>query len=481
MPSLSAILRWTLRVLALLVAGDALVLGLFHLDDLYTAHYVPGIWMALAKYVNSGMLYPPLQEAGFYGGTRYTPLFFTLTAGLARVAPDYLVAAKLAALLSMVVLVGGVAAAIRQMSGRWQEVPLAALLLAIPQGLNAVLMPLADALSAGLSVWGLVVLGAQPTRHRLVWSALLFVLAILTKFSSLAGPAAAFGFLLLRDRKLCGRLVLACLVLGLLALGLIEFLSQDRFLVNLRALGGGGSDWSSALSAPAVMFGAIGRSGGFKVVLPVLAAALVVRAGNHRWTLWDWYFLTAVLSTLVIYTSRGTAENHLLEMEAAGVLLLARIVSSPTVATGLERLLQPLLCAAALIVLLLGVYPHRVVWGHSEADGVISKRQVEDAIPPDARLLAEAPTIPVLRDQRPVVLDAFNFEILARTGKIDDDALAERIRRKEFDVLILLARIDQPRESLCPESHFGPRVTDAMLQSYRFDRKLGAYVLFVPQ
>jgi len=478
MASPGAILRLSLCVLALLLAGDALLLSLFHLNDLYAVQHVSGIWMALARSLNTGTFYPPLQDGDYYGGTRYMPLFFSLIAGLARVTPDYLVAAKLAALLSMVVLVSGVAVAIRQMSGRWNEVPLAALLLAIPQGVAAIVMPHADALAAGLSVWALVVLGTEPTRQRLVWSALLFVLAILTKFSSLAAPAAAFFFLLLRDRGQCVRLVLACVVLGLLSLALIDWLSQDRFLVSLRALGGGGSDLSSALQAPAQMQKAISLSMGFAVVFPVLVVALIVRAGKLCWCLWDWYFLTSVLFTLVIYTSRGTAENHLLELEAAGVLLLARIVSTPTAASGLERLLQPLLSVTALLVLLLGIWSHVATWRAGESQGVISKRQVDEAIRRDVSLLAESPTIPVLRNQRPVVLDAFAFEILSRSGKIDDAALAERIRRKEFKVLILLGRIDRPGESLCPEPHFGPRVTDAMLDSYRFDRQLGAYFLF---
>jgi hypothetical protein len=41
------------------------------------------------------------------------------------------------------------------------------------------------------------------------------------------------------------------------------------------------------------------------------------------------------------------------------------------------------------------------------------------------------------------------------------------------------ARIDRP-ESLCPQHHFGPRVTNAMLRAYRFDRRVGGYFIFRP-
>lgn len=480
MTALGAILGWPLRFLALLLIGSALLLALLHGNDLYAAHQGPGIWMALARYLNDGILYPPLQQDGFYGGSRYTPLFFSLTAALAWIAPNYLVAAKLAAFVSVAVLTGAVAAAIRQMTGRWNEVPLAVLLLAFPQGLGSLLNPHADALSAGLAIWGLVILGPQPTLERVVGSSLLFVLALLTKFSTLAAPAAAFFFLLLSNRRLTVLLVLGCILLGLGSLGLIEWLSRGRFLENLRALGGGGSDLNSVLLAPVRMVQALQVSRGFAVLLPLLAAALLFRARLLCWGLWDWYYLTALIFTLLVYTSLGTADNHLLELEAASVLFLARVISTPIASDGLEQMLQPVLAVAILAALLLGFYPHAGTWRAGQQEGVITEQQIDAVIPPDARLLAEAPAIPVLRGQRPVILDAFAFGVLARTGKIDDAALAERIRRHEFDVLIMLGRTDIPGQTFCPDDHLGPRVTHAILDSYRFDRMLGVYALFVP-
>ena len=58
--------------------------------------------------------------------------------------------------------------------------------------------------------------------------------------------------------------------------------------------------------------------------------------------------------------------------------------------------------------------------------------------------------------------------------------LTERIRRHEFDVLILLGRIDEPGQTLCPQLHFGPRVTQAILDNYHFQRELGVFTVFVP-
>ena len=46
-------------------------------------------------------------------------------------------------------------------------------------------------------------------------------------------------------------------------------------------------------------------------------------------------------------------------------------------------------------------------------------------------------------------------------------------------MLILLGRIDIPTETLCPELHFGPHVTQAIRDNYKFDRKAGLFALFV--
>jgi hypothetical protein len=127
-------------------------------------------------------------------------------------------------------------------------------------------------------------------------------------------------------------------------------------------------------------------------------------------------------------------------------------------------------------VLLLGLYRLRPV----EDPTAISAHTLAAALPADAPLLAEDATVAVLHGQRPVVMDAFAFRVLAEHGHLDDTVLAGRVARHEFSALVLLGRIDRPGQSLCPRFHFGPRVTEAMRRAYRFDRTVGGYFLFVP-
>jgi hypothetical protein len=134
------------------------------------------------------------------------------------------------------------------------------------------------------------------------------------------------------------------------------------------------------------------------------------------------------------------------------------------------------LSALLLVVLLLGL------WGlvGPPDPAAISPYKLLKALSADDKLLCEDAGVSVLRGQRPVVMDPFAFRVLAERGRIDDDPLAERLRKQEFDALVMLGRIDRPGESLCPQFHFGPRVTLAMRRGYRFDRQVGAYFIFRP-
>ena len=69
--------RWTGVGLISVAAASTLgwlYLAASHLHDRYGALHVQGAWMALARYANEGVLYPPLYDGQRYGGTRWMPL-----------------------------------------------------------------------------------------------------------------------------------------------------------------------------------------------------------------------------------------------------------------------------------------------------------------------------------------------------------------------------------------------------------------------
>ena len=468
------------RGLAVLAAAallaDAAARAAAHHADLAGVRYISGIWMTLARSLNEGVFYPPLEADGYYAGTRYMPLLFAVVAAAQRLTGDYLVALKLVSIASVLGLLAAVYFGARQSGARRGDaLVLAVLPLAFPQGLAALESPHADALAAALSVAGLVSLG----RGRSVLpAAALFAAAVATKFSALAGPAAALAVLVRGDRRRALRFALAFGLLTAAELAAFQFGSDGRFLTNLRALGSGGMDAGSLRLGPVRLLTALGTTpiGAAAVVLGLAAGWRAAVAG--RLGVWDWYLFAALGTTLLIYTSPGTDINHLLEPEVAAVLALARPLAA---AAAGPRVLPVLLVRGAALAAILAAVPDRLDhWlGPPDADAIPASDLVA-ALPSGPRLLTEDPTPCVLLDQRPVVMDPFAYRLLTERGRVDPEGLAGRVERREFEALVLLGRVDRPGESLCPRFHFGPRVTDAMQANYRFDRRVGAYFLFVP-
>ena len=469
-----AILRVLSLACAILLLVAALARAVVHLRDLSGIQHIAGIWMALAQYAGAGVWYPPLECEGVYAGTRYMPLCFGLIAVLVKLVGDYVLAAKLMALGSMTALLLGVFVAVRRITGRTLDaLILTALVLASPEGQAALLSPHADALAAALAVFGLLTIERERVRAgHLILSVLLFAAALMTKFSAVAGPAAAAMFLLPRQRRRAVELVLVWLALSTAGLALLEHTSDGRFLDNFRSLGSGGMNLDSIRIGPSRVAFALGQTLPFSALLAVAVFAVARNVRERKLGPWDWYFLATAAVTLVIFTSPGTGMNHLLELEVAAVLAVAPLLARR------EAVAEPIACSLVLVVLLGGAYE---VLGEWQSPASVSGQVVVEAIPRGASLLAEDATVPVLLGRRPVVMDAFAYRVLAERGRVDDRELAGRIVRQEFDVLVLMGRVDRPGESLCPRFHFGPRVTAAMQEAYRFDREVGPYFLFVPE
>jgi len=487
-----------LRIVAALVAAAILAIGVsravLHLHDLSGMRHIAGDWMALAQSLNRGVLYPPLEEDGYYAGTRYMPLFFCLIAGVEREAGDYLLATKLVTLVSVLALVSSVFAVVRRVTGRWLEaLTLSGLVLAFPEGLMALLAPHADALAVALSLWGLFFVASEkPRTGEILLAALLMALAIGTKFSAAAAPAAAVVYLLPRQTKSGITLAIAFLVFVLMGLGLVHYVSQGRFEENFRALASGGMTLAFMKSGPARLgIGLLTSSVLFAFVAPLvlpLALLTIVQNFRTRVSLWDLYFLLSIGTTLVIMMSPGTDLNHLLELEIAAVLVVAQRLKAPAATTTPTTVFVDALISRIVLLcaLLIGVYvgartPEKIWFWQEHA---LTFPQVAELLPPEPHLLAEDCTPIVLLGKRPVVMDAFAFKVLTENGAIDDQKLADRITRREFNGLIMLRRVDDPKDQFnqrLTAFHFGPKVTDALIKAYRFDKQVGQYYLYLPR
>ena len=146
------------------VGACVLLLAVVHVDDRFGVDHVSGSWLALAAAVRDGVVYPPLHENGFYGGTRWMPLPFVLYGAADAVTGDLLTGAKLvtyAAALAVLVLV--VLACRRRRAGWAVSLALAAAVAASWAGATVFLGVRGDAVSLALGLGAVAVLERHET------------------------------------------------------------------------------------------------------------------------------------------------------------------------------------------------------------------------------------------------------------------------------------------------------------------------------
>jgi hypothetical protein len=89
----------------------------------------------------------------------------------------------------------------------------------------------------------------------------------------------------------------------------------------------------------------------------------------------------------------------------------------------------------------------------------------------DGPIVSESPMVPILADQRPVLLDPFAFHVVSLNRPEVGRDLVDRIRRREFACVVL------EQDPAIPPGHawysnvnLTASVRDAILESYRYDR-----------
>ena len=95
-------------------------------------------------------------------------------------------------------------------------------------------------------------------------------------------------------------------------------------------------------------------------------------------------------------------------------------------------------------------------------------------------LLSEDPYVPVSLGQRPVVLDPF---MLLRIGRRDPAAvqrLVDRIRAREFALVVLVVPLEPVDQQWWNEVHFGRGVAEALAGSYESVGSVDGYFLYRP-
>jgi len=472
-----ALLLCAVCLLAVLTAARA---GTSWRSGAYLNH-VAGVWATLADDLRHGTFYRPIVGELGYGGTRFMPLHFVLHALLYRLSGGLLLSGYAIALLAVTALLAGVFVLLRRIGVQTLlGVSCAALVMAGASSQLALLTIRGDALAAALNVWGLALCagGAVP-RGRIRGAALLFTLAWAAKVTTVFGLLASFAMLLLSGRaRQAWRLAALTLAgFGIVAAVTVAF-SEGRALASMWACALAGATPASVLKSPLAVASSLFLRP-VELVFFVIALAAVLASSREGYSrLPTLSFLATGAVTMLIFGSPGTTYNHLLDLHAAGVVMIGSWFVRKENHDG--RLAAGALAAAALIAL------HPVTDHLRYRDAEDRRREYREtaalADTGEKPILAENPMVPLTAGRRPYMLDPFMFRTVTTRQPALGSALWEALRQRSFAAVVLEAdpRTEQGRKYL-RESHFGNGFVEELEANYRFACKVGRQLVYLPR
>ena len=145
--------------------------------------------------------------------------------------------------------------------------------------------------------------------------------------------------------------------------------------------------------------------------------------------------------------------------------------------------------SAILVVALLGGYIKTVAGDTHDAVRVLSgksrdasteKFPLRGHVTREDTLLSEDPSIPVLLDQTPVVLDTFMLLRLDRDDPDRTEELLRRIERKAFSKVVLIRELDVT-DDWWRTNHFGPRMIRSIARNYSLRAHVDRYWVYEPR
>lgn len=473
--------RATLTITAAVVL-TAVVLVVDAIVSLASQAYLnlgSGVWLALAYDTVADVFYRPLWDGHAYGGTRYFPLLPVITALLAGLGIPIVPAGLAVSMAGLVALAGAVLFLLRRLAVPRVLSALGAALAVAPYFVHQTAFAVrSEPLSAAFAIAGLAVIAPLDARattsRRIVLAATLFVCAFATKMTCAYAPAAAVAALLVSGhRTVAVKLAGATLAGAVLVLAATNLASAGRALESFRACALAGSTVGSFLTSTVVTrpLLLIGTSHLLTATFLLTAVGLIARPR-------DWlrlpalYLFAAAAVTAIIFTSPGT----ILTSQIVDVYVAAVVVMTVLTANHAGRLRD--IGSVALVGLTLwaaGQNIARLAAMTSEnvvrVSAVERARLIEAVRACDGPVISESPLVPILADQRPILLDPFSFHVLVQNRPELGADLVGRIARREFACVVLEQdpASERGRAWYRHVNLTGP-VADAVLEHYRFDR-----------
>jgi len=323
----------------------------------------------------------------------------------------------------------------------------------------------------------LTVLGLLAVRRSPVLAGSLFTLSLYTKHSYLAGPAAAFVYLLLQRPG-------AALRLGGTMLGL----GGGTFLwLNQQTAGAFYFDLVTANMNPFEPAIFLAQMGDFLRTYAVLLGLAVYAFATHiraKEKLWDFYFIAAI-SSIAMAGKVGSWENYFFEPLFAvclyaglGIAQVAPSSSPPPDGSrqglaAIGRLLLPVLLLGQLGLMF---HTPAIAWQMMQEDGWANRQLAPLVAGTPGPILSEDMGL-LVTNGKDVAYFGFEYTQLARMGLWDQSWELGMLRAQRFPLVILEAGT---RENPEHYSRFTRRLLSEMDRYYGLAESIGKYRLYRP-
>lgn len=446
-------------LLAAVVAGfvETLRFAASYVSLPFAVNFAEGVVLSGAARAADGLTpYPPIGHPPYVVNI-YGPVFYYALAPLVRwfglefTAPRlFVIASGLAVAFFLILLLR-----------HWTESWVVALgfglcFLGVPLIRHWIYVLRVDLFGLALTLAGLYVF---TIGKRSIWPALLFLAALYTKVTFLAAPVACILYLILSgERRRTWRFLGWLLLFGFAGLVVLGLGTKGRALIDMfmtqvdpyRL-----SFYISRIRAPALQ----------SMALVAGAVALAVNdIRKRRISLPLLYFILACVTSLTagIYGGDG---NHLLEWQAALVLAAG---------CGYHSLRARRKVDAAVALIPIGVIATVLL-------ALPRSRQLSPALlgcpaayrfaaEQPGQLLTDNPGIAVLSGKTIWLNDAFEFSLLRKAGRLDQQPLIDMVRQKFFGVILLgedLPSLEgMAAQPSLPSSTWSPNFVSELRQNY---------------
>jgi hypothetical protein len=472
--------RATRIIVGLAAAFGLAAIGLLawiHLSDRYAIQSTSGVLMALADYARRGVLFPPLFDGAYFGGTRYMPVGTLLHAGLAAFTGEYLMSGKILSGISAALLFVLIYRLVRHFGAdRFLGLGLAATVIVGQVGLLATLSVRPEALPVSLTICALA-LATRPRHAATTGAALLCVAALLTKASAVTAPIAILIWLAATDRRSALRFSLTFFVAGAASFALFQLASGGRMLPSLVELGGAGITPGNVATAGLRVLEYAAQYAPASLLLAPLAVVAIERSvARHGLSVYQTALMVSIVGLAFVLTDQGADYNHLLEVIALVAIVVAEGLGRAGDAVDGERMYRAIVVLALAIGLLLSVgagpgFDLALAIRHMVTD----RTAMYDAHPvapsgADRPVLSDDPYVPLSLGQRPVVLDSFMLLRIAQRHPDWTGQLVDRIRQGEFSRIVLRRAIGTPDANAAyTTQELGSTVYQAIESAYRLE------------